>query len=362
MSTSALIVTGAAARISQETALIENLIYDNKNFKLENTSFISGASSGALNTVLFNAVIHAGEEKGKEILQWFKQDVLFPLKTSDVFKFATIKLPDNGISIQLAPLDTSPLRKTLEDKIEGHLNYKKIGDLPINTSLSAALPGILPSLQMIPKTIRFTNTKDKFKSTYLTDVLMASTAIPIIFPMQKVRKYNLISTLFSEYIDGGTLKDRVPYMGFVDWVNEDKENRKVDNLYIVTRQRPEKSTQNIVNSLKSELTELHRNNNSNTDQTNESLKTITENQDFWDKLVSFLKPYSFKTRLEKLRDKYSYVADKIYIYQPVLDKNYPLIRFDQQEAQYNATKLWCGKNDPILLDDFLNKLDTDDLA
>ncbi len=358
MPTSALVITGAAARISQETALIENLLYDNENFKLENVQFISGASSGALNTVLFNAIIHAGHNKGQEILEWFKNDILFPLKTSDVFKFDTYKLPGHPLSIQLAPLDTSPLRKTLEERIEGGLNYHKIKDLPINTSLSAVLPAIIPSLQLVPKTRRFTNTDNKFNDFYLTDVLMASTAIPFIFPMQIIRKCKLLNSPFFQYIDGGTLNDRVPYMGFVDWVNQDKENRKVDNLYIVTRQRSESVLKDIIENIKNDLSFLHSEiHKSDKNEVYQILSEQTEEEGFWDKLLEIIKPYSFKTRLEKLRDKYSYIAENIYVYQPDLDKNYPFILFNEQEEQYNATKTWCETNNPVLLDDFINSLE-----
>ena len=50
----AIIITGAAARIPQEAALLEKLY---QNGELSQVEFIGGASSGALNAVILNGIL-----------------------------------------------------------------------------------------------------------------------------------------------------------------------------------------------------------------------------------------------------------------------------------------------------------------
>jgi predicted acylesterase/phospholipase RssA len=88
----AVIMTGAAARITQETALLEEL---DKRGLLKNVVFISGVSSGALNAVMLNGIL-----SGKMTWNEYK-NILFNLKNSDIFTQEGKKIP----------LNTSPARQ-----------------------------------------------------------------------------------------------------------------------------------------------------------------------------------------------------------------------------------------------------------
>ena len=68
----AVLMTGAGGRIPQEAALLEEL---DKRGLLKNLVFISGVSSGALNSVVLNGIL-----SGKITWEEYK-NILFELKT-----------------------------------------------------------------------------------------------------------------------------------------------------------------------------------------------------------------------------------------------------------------------------------------
>ena len=81
----AVIMTGAAARIPQEAALLEELYHRGL---LKSVVFISGVSSGALNSVMLNGIL-----SGKITFTEYKE-ILFKLKNSDIFIQDGKKLPE----------------------------------------------------------------------------------------------------------------------------------------------------------------------------------------------------------------------------------------------------------------------------
>ena len=108
----AILITGAAARIPQEAALLEEL--DNRGL-LKNLVFISGVSSGALNAVMLNGILN-----GKLTWNDYK-NILSNLKNSDIYvENAYRKLP----------LNTLPARELYKSTVENRLGYSRIGDLP----------------------------------------------------------------------------------------------------------------------------------------------------------------------------------------------------------------------------------------
>lgn len=65
----AVLITGAAARIPQEAALFEHLNYTGE---LKNVVFIGGASSGALNAVILNGIL-SGKITWKQYISWLNE-------------------------------------------------------------------------------------------------------------------------------------------------------------------------------------------------------------------------------------------------------------------------------------------------
>ncbi len=113
----AIVMTGAAARLPQEAALLEELY--NRGL-MKNVVFISGVSSGALNSVALNGIL-----TGKMTWTEYKE-IIFKLKNSDIFVQEGKKLPVN----------TEPVRKFITDIVEKKLGYHNIGDLPFMTEIS----------------------------------------------------------------------------------------------------------------------------------------------------------------------------------------------------------------------------------
>jgi predicted acylesterase/phospholipase RssA len=96
-------MTGAAARIPQQAAMLEEL-YDRG--LLKDVEFISGVSAGALNAVMLNGIL-----SGK--ITWDEyRDILFNLKNSDIFL-----LQENN----KLPVNTEPKYRLFKEIVEGRL-------------------------------------------------------------------------------------------------------------------------------------------------------------------------------------------------------------------------------------------------
>src|SRR5512133_3359164 len=97
----AIIMTGAAARIPQQAALLEEL-YDRG--LLKDVVFISGVSAGSLNAVILNGIL-----SGK--LTWDEyREILFNLNNKDIF----IQREEMNKRDRKLPVDTEPVRNLLK--------------------------------------------------------------------------------------------------------------------------------------------------------------------------------------------------------------------------------------------------------
>src|SRR5450759_5255424 len=105
----AIIMSGAAARIPQEAGLLEEL--DNRGL-LKDVVFISGVSSGALNAVMLNGIL-----SGRMTWAEYKE-ILYNLKNSDIFIQEGAKR---------LPVNTQPSRNLYTKIVEGKLGYRQIG-------------------------------------------------------------------------------------------------------------------------------------------------------------------------------------------------------------------------------------------
>ena len=121
----AVVITGAAARIAQEAALLETL---HKNGWFSNICFISGTSSGALNTVMLNSIL---EKK----FSWKRYNsILYNIKDQDIYT-------RDGRSL---PVNNEPFQNLLRNIINDSLGYYCIGDLPVQSSISISAVDLLP--------------------------------------------------------------------------------------------------------------------------------------------------------------------------------------------------------------------------
>lgn len=308
----AVVITGAASRIPQEAALLEQLYREGK---LSNVCFISGASSGALNAVMLNAILSGQFTWGR-----YKK-ILFGLKNNNIYTIPSGKFPFN----------TRPLHDLLKRIMEDSLKYHKIGDLPINTSISATAFRVMPPLK---KAVRFSNRliNEECDPDYnLINILMASTAIPFIFPEVSINEF--LKGTNQTFIDGGAGEDHIPVEAVVQYSS--KFNTEIERLYIVSRKF---DTPDEINNQIDAL----------------GLKGNKFNKFILEFLFKHLKN-SFIKELELFKLKNPELAAKTYIYVADFKDFFFLLDFEQMKKQYEITSAWAKKNKPVLLEDYIQQ-------
>ena len=308
----AIIITGAAARIPQEAALLEQLY---KTGQLNNVVFIAGASSGALNTVMLNAIL-THKITWKQYIGWLNN-----IFTPDIYITENKKLP----------VEISPLRNYLTQIVNDSLGYHKIGDLPISSAISIT---DLNFLRLPKKNYRLSNKKINVESDPeldLVEVLMASTAFPIVFPEEKI---NNAPTLPDHYfVDGGLGEDHIPYKGLIDFINYRKKS--VKKIIIVSRK----------SDLEADISE--------------ELKTMgISDNGFFDKTGISLDEILYKGFIRSMttfQKEYPELAEQTEVYIPDFEQKFLLLDFNTLSEQYTVTKKWALQNKPIPLKTYLIK-------
>ena len=306
----AVVITGAAARIAQEAALLEHL---QKSGWLQNVSFISGTSSGALNTVMLNAIL-------KKQFSWERyHSILFNLKNDDIFIRTDRSLPVN----------IEPLKNLLACVVNDSLGYKSIGDLPYQSSISISDVNLLPPTS---KTFRLSNLNINNESNPdfdLVEALLASSAIPILFPAARFEESFGLPN--SSFVDGGFADDHIPFTAVLQY--EKYRGYGVDTLIIVSRK-------------------------------SDSGGGITrEVQDFGkiDSRVFYKLGYwvdnqarkGFIKSMKDIQQKFPELAAHTYVYIPDFEEDFALLDFTNLEKQYRVTIDWANSHKPVPLNQYL---------
>jgi predicted acylesterase/phospholipase RssA len=308
----AVIITGAAARISQEAALLEHL-YDKG--MLNDVVFISGASSGALNAAVLNAILN-----GKYTWKEYKE-ILGRITNDDIF----IK---NG---QKLPVDTEPLRNLITRIVSERLGYRTLSDLPFSTSFSVV------NLKAIPqkdRTIRLCNRRinpESDSTLGIVDVLMASTSYPFAFPPVKIRNVQTIPDI--NYYDGGIASDHVPYRALIEF--EKYSGFEVEKMIIISRKRDTISN------------------------TNMELKALgIDRFKFFDKMgvsPEAISNRGFYKRLKDIESESPLLAERTYVYVPDFQDEFLMFDFSTLKQQYEVTANWAQTHEPVLLKEYLDR-------
>jgi predicted acylesterase/phospholipase RssA len=307
----ALIMTGAAARIPQEAALLEEL---DRRGELKNLVFISGVSSGALNSVVLNGIL-----SGK--MSWNDyRNILYNLKNQDIFFQQGRKFPVN----------TSPARELYKSIVEDKLGYHKIGDLPITTGISFTH---LKDLDLKKNVYRMCSRKINQESDTtlsLVDIMMASSAFPVVFPPVRIRNVKTIPDY--EFVDGGVGEDHVPYHALLEF--EKYRGAAVEKVYIISRK------------------------SDNVPDFSEELRGLGINdRGFFDKLGFSFDAILNKGIIKRLREFASESPDHIpytYVWIPNFKENFMLFNFENLKEQYQVTAQWAKTHNPIRIDAFLS--------
>jgi hypothetical protein len=307
----ALLLTGAAARISQEVALIDQLIEHRQlNIDQENT-MLAGFSSGALNIAAINACFRT-----EQPLSWdkhFKEDLLFKAKTADVL--------NTGKTL---PFNTTPLRNMLNGFLD-KAGMKNFDQCRFNTYILAF------SYRRL-STIWVHNRNKHHNESKLLPLLMATTAIPLIFPDQPIVNNNPKNQKFlkGNFADGGIGGSFKRFEKHLK--KEFRQNGPFDNIYIVSPMR--EVVKEDFDALKALIPA--------SDRFKMDLKEFKVLRLFLE-MISQNGFDTFVKRLHRWSRKHK-IASNIYISIPALEKNFPILNFDFQQEQYEAVSDWARKH------------------
>lgn len=306
----AIIMTGAAARIPQEAALLEELY---KRGLMKDIVFISGVSSGALNSVALNGIL-----SGKMTWNEYKE-ILFKLTNSDIFIQDGKRLPVN----------TEPARKFMESVVEQKLGYHKIGDLPYTTGISFTH---LKDLDLKKDVYRMCSRKINIETDTtlsLVDILMASTSFPIAFPAVRIKNAKTIPDVL--YVDGGIGDDHIPYHALLEF--EKFRGAGVERVYIISRKS------DSIPEVSEELRVLGINDRGIFDRLGISIDNI-------------LKKGIYK-RLEAFATESPEHIPISYIWIPDFQADFLMFNFSRLKEQYDMTTEWAKTHQPVPLAEYL---------
>lgn len=307
----AILMTGAAARIPQEAGLLEELY--NRGL-LNDVVFISGVSSGALNAVMLNGIL-----SGKMTWDEYK-GILYSLKNNDIF----IQEPGKKI-----PVNTQPARNLYTKVVEGKLGYHQIGDLPFMTEISFT---DLKDMDLKKKVYRMCSRKINEESDTtlsLVDIMMASSAFPIAFPAVRIRNVKTIPDV--EYVDGGIGDDHIPYHALLEF--EKFRGKGVARVYIISRKS------DSIPEISEELRALGIDDKGRFDKLGISLDNILQK--------GMLK------RLHAFTEEAPELVPLCHIWMPDFKQNFLMFNFDNLKEQYILTSQWAKNHNPISLKDYL---------
>jgi len=306
--TKAILLTGAAARISQEVAIFDQLQIRKGLTVSQDDTLLAGFSSGSLNLAAINACFSTGSN-----LPWddyYKKQVLFPIRNKDVYKITSL------------PFDTTPLKNTLTTFLN-KMNCQKVGDLAFYSSILSFSWNELDTLWAC------SNDMEQYYINSL-DMFMASTAIPVVFPSQQISCVEGQTSNFpdGQFADGGT---GGCFINFGNSLGKYVSNNgQFDVMYIISpmREKAEKEktsfdkylTKKKIAGVESSKMDLH-------------LENISLN--------GFLK---FLKKLDEWECNGQPMAKEIYVCIPQMAKNSFIMNFNKQEKKYNDVKEWVLQN------------------
>lgn len=302
------VFSGAGARIAQEfaltKALMEGLTPSGNQVRPDVTA---GASAGSLNAVAVNAILK-NRKQGKVSFGWrdYKK-FLFELSNDKVFN-TTIKGVRKIITTNIHEgflLDTSPLRNFFEEVLE-RMGFDTLGSLCIPTYLSVVN-------HRTGEALRLSSRNPAHARLSLADILMASTAIPVVFPSVKIKG------LAGEFIDGGTGRDGIPV--------EALASERCDEIFIISRMRGEYRRRQGFSLGKRRIEKVPR--------------TI-DNALF---ALELLMDSLFACEV----DRAPLLAKRAFLYLPKLSTHFPMLDFSTQREQYEETLAWAKQHDPVRL-------------
>lgn len=308
----ALVITGAAARISHEMALIERL---EELGELEDLEFISGTSAGAIMSLNLNRILDPDFPYGWEDLK----NIFFNLKQEEIFANEHNDLP----------IDTRGAWRFFDKLCENNLKIHSLkSDL--------IYPTCMTSVRFDNKSLaRVTNIEGL--NTITDDPVegvMTSTSFPVVFPSIRINKV--------DYFDGGLIEN-IPYSAVFEYQLVRK--RPFKKIIIVSFQK------NRSIEWKTELDLIFLKNTRE-----QIIESVLEASGF--SLDAGVEK-SFMEELEYIQRTYPEFTSRTVVYSPNV-KNppyFPTFQFDGTFAKkvYELMRNWALDNKPIPLDEFLKE-------
>ena len=296
----AFVFSGAGARIAQEAALTQALIQGlTPSRRKIIPDVVAGASAGSLNAVMLNAILDPGNNLGWD---FYVKEFLFALRNKSVYRFNGLSLLTEG-----ALFDTSLLEELLKEFLYHRMGYATLGDLHLPTYISVVR-------RESGKDLRLYSHNPKHASYPLVDVIMASCAIPAVFPARKIKG------LAGEFLDGGTGRDCIPV--------EALSSEKFSEIYVISKMRNEYGDKRDV-GLETE--------------TRPKIVEVAENAML---AFDYMSDAVFHCELDRAVDIAERCKGRAFFYLPRLSKDYPPLDFNTQKEQYKKTMAWAKRNDP----------------
>lgn len=305
-----LLLTGAAARISQEVAILDKLI-EQKGLEINpNNTMLAGFSSGALNIGAINACFRKDNPLSWD--EYYKKELLYKVKTSSIL-----------LRKKRIPFDTKPLRDTLNDFL-AKAGIKSVNDFDFESFIVAFSSRRLSTLWV-------SNLYNRHKKVNVVDLMMATTAIPFLFPDQAIRTNDDKKRRFvkGRFADGGTSGS---FRRFEYYLKKYcKQQDSIDKIYIISPMREvSRDDFDEFNKLIN-LTDLFKVDSMNFKLLRFFLEMISQNG-----FDTFIKRFHKWTESNK-------IANEVYVCIPQMKENFPILDFNEQEAQYNAVCQWADE-------------------
>jgi len=303
------VFSGGGSRIAEEVAVMEVLmtgVYPG-GVPLRPV-FASGTSAGSICTIGLNAILQTMDGRSSnpftfEDLKSFVFNMtagqVVDLSPLGVYRILTYNVGQGYL------LDTTPLRGFLT-KVLQRTGYKFMGDLYIPTCISVVdIETGLP--------IRICSDDPKVKNVMIIDVLMASAAMPVIFPQQHIPGF-VPPFGNGVYVDGGVGIDMIPTASAYE--------RNLDEIYIITRQ-------------------WEINKNSALPPQLQNIKIVDNTFVTFNNLLQS----AFFSGLSSA----SSARTTSYAYIPVLDVDFGVLDFDKGKLMYEMTYNWTLSHPPVCL-------------
>jgi hypothetical protein len=300
----AVVFTGSGGTISQEVAIVDQLIKSGKLTLDEEDTFLAATGTGAITLAAVNACFRKDNPCSWDT--FYKEIFLESFSDEDVF-------------LKVDPIHwiTLPQRKKINELLH-EAGFSTISDLPFDSAiLATSIYG--------GKSSWIKSNSTKVKDLELSDIVMASSAIPVLFPTQQLNSVTgRLSTKFEgAHHEGAMLGILHKFRRLIKRIV--LEHGTFEQLFIISPKRSYDYNLMIEHDLSLMLPQERF-------QFNQFLNNISLN--------GFL---SFLIKIQKANSKRN-IAKTISVSLPEFEPDYGLLDFSNQSEKYVTVRNWFENN------------------